>query len=193
MKTTVIVGNRLDSPSKRIAWYGLADSALANVGKPFFIPDFDDRFEAIIAPAVRISRLGKSVGAKFAQRYFSEVAPSIHFRATNLREHLLQEGLPADMAQSFDRSLIMGRFIDWNALCSMAPLRLVKNGETVAEWSPSDFSISADEALEMTSAYNTVKTGDLLIPGLSKPVDVTPGDRIELTLAEERLLLVAIK
>ena len=193
MKTAVIEGNRKDDGAVRAAWYFIADSALANAGKPFFLPDFADSFEAVLAPAIRISRLGKSVAAKFADRYFSEILPAVHFRAPALRRQLLERNLPCDMALSFDRSMIMGQPLDYEAFRAFLPLRLVNNGEAVAEWSLSDFSLSPEEALEAVSAANTVKTGDLIVPGLSKPVVVRQGDRLEIMLGETRQLLVAIK
>ncbi|MEZ3549303.1 MAG: hypothetical protein K1W02_01005 [Muribaculaceae bacterium] len=192
MKAIIATGNRIDS-SKGLSWYFIADSCMANAGKPFFIPDFADSFDAVIAPVVRISRLGKSIASKFAPRYYQEIAPAIHFQATDLYDSLLQEGRSPDMALNFDRSIIIGNFMKAEDFLSSAPLELVKNGETVAEWTPSMFSSGIDDVIEAVSATNTLKTGDLIVPGISVPTVIAPGDRIELRLNGEKLLLVAIK
>ena len=63
----------------------------------------------------------------------------------------------------------------------------------MAEWTPSMFSSGIDDVIEAVSATNTLKTGDLIVPGISVPTVIAPGDRIELRLNGEKLLLVAIK
>lgn len=193
MKTIVASGNRINSPSWETSWYFLADSALANAGKPFFIPDFADSFEAFLAPVVKISKLGKSIAGKYAPRYYSEMAPAIHFRASALRDKLISQGLSPDMAQSFDRSMIIGKFMPAEDFRNASPLRLVKNGETVAIWQESFFPESIDRIIEHVSYANTMKTGDLVAPGLSEATGIIPGDRLNIMLGEESVLLVAIK
>lgn len=193
MKTIILEGNRLPLTAPRLSWYFLSDSAPANAGKPFFIPDFADRFEALIAPVLRISRLGKSIGARFASRYYSEIAPAIHFRAPGLRSELQAAGMASDMAQSFDRSLIIGQFMPMERFLENPRIKLLKNGEPAAEWKLSDFSTSVSEAIAEISVSNTMKTGDLVVPGLSAPVGIEPGDRLSLMLEGERELLVAVR
>ena len=116
MKTVIIESNN------PLSWYFIADSALINAGKPFFIPEFADEFEAFLAPVVRISRIGKSIASRFAGRYYEEIAPAIHFRASALRRQLLEAGLPADPSHSFDRSMTVGSFIPAEKMLSGAPL-----------------------------------------------------------------------
>ncbi len=192
MKTAIIEGNLSGNPSSQTAWYFLADSALTNAGKPFFIPEFAESFEVCLAPLVRISRLGKSIAPKFAPRYYSEIAPAVHFRAPELRARLLKEGLPQDMAYSFDRSLIYGSFKEAETI-ERDGIKMLKNGVVVAERLPGSTLEAAAHALEAVSAFNTMKTGDLIVPGLSEGVRIEQDDRIELLSGNERLLLVAIR
>ena len=62
------------------------ESALIREGKPFFIPDFADRFDYETEIVVRINRLGKDIAERFAYRYYDEVTVGIDFTARDLQE-----------------------------------------------------------------------------------------------------------
>ena len=51
----------------------LADSALQKTGKPFFVPDFADRFVGSTHVCAHISRLGKNIAKRFSERYYEQV------------------------------------------------------------------------------------------------------------------------
>lgn len=193
MKTIVLEKNRLDESDCRISWHFIPDSALANAGKPFFIPEFAEEFEAVIAPVFRISRLGKSIGARFAPRYCHEMAPAVHFRAPHLCDSLLSAHRNPDMAYGFDRSLIVGRFMELDDICEPPVLTMTADGMPVAEWRAGDFRLSPAQAIEAVSAANTLKTGDLIVSGMSQPVAIAIGERLEIKKGEESLLRIAIR
>lgn len=174
------------------SWFFIPDSALTNAGKPFFIPEFADVFETVLAPAVRLNRLGKSISSKFASRYYAEIAPAIHFRAPDLYESLYQRGASPDAARSFDRSLIAGDFFHFdNDIDSV--FSLVRNGSIISSISITDILNAMPSFLEAVSAANTVKMGDIFIPLFSEGVRINIGDVIDVLLNEVRLLSVAIK
>lgn len=50
----------------------LADSAMGRNRQPWFVPEFGSGWRWHVAPAVRISRLGKGIRPEFADRYVSE-------------------------------------------------------------------------------------------------------------------------
>ncbi len=193
MKTIVIESNRHDAHDEMTSWYFIPDSALANAGKPFFIPDFADCFEAHVAPVLRISRLGKSIGARFAGRYCTEMAPAVHFRAPRLRDALLAAHHAPDMACSFDRSLIVGAFREIEDPDLIPEITMLANGKTAACWSRDQLRIPPSQTIEMVSANNTLKTGDFIIPALSSPVAIKIGDRLEIACGTESLLWIAIR
>lgn len=193
MKTFVFDNNYNQSPQSHISsWYFLADSSLTNGGKPFFIPDFANEFEAIPVVALRINRLGKSIAPKFAGRYYCEFATAIHFRAKDLMETLVGRRLSADMATSFDRSLIMGEWLP-------APLEddikvvMSKNGFPVSEFDSKRLTLSIKETVSEASRSNTLKMGDLIIPGLSEGVGIAINDVLELSFVDAPTLTVQIK
>lgn len=193
MKTFIIERNYLNDNGIEPAWYFLPDSALCNAGKPFFIPEFAEETEAFVVPVLRISRLGKSIASRFAERYFTEVAPAIHFRAPKLRKQLLDQGLPPDMAQSFDRSLIIGDFYPLSKIISDTPLTLLLNDSPEDEWKQDNLTYSIGDILSRVSAFNTMKMGDYLIPSLSKGVRIKIGDKLEVKSGDDSLLTVLIK
>lgn len=188
----------IKASAKPLSWCFIPDSALVNAGKPFFIPEFADEFEAILVAVVRISRIGKSIGARFAERYYSEIAPGIHFRSPKLFHSLMDAGLPPDPSYSFDRSLTVGSFIEAKDLFEEAPLEmeLVKPDgcvEKVSLPSPDTWQSSISEFLEAVSNSNTVKMGDFLIPLLTKPLKISIGDTLHVRRGEEILLTIHIK
>lgn len=97
------------SEGKPKSWFFLADSALSNAGKPFFLPD--QKVSAALAIAFRFARLGKTIAPKFAARYIDTWAPAINFRLESLYNLLDEASLPTDPAVSFDKSLFYGDFI----------------------------------------------------------------------------------
>ena len=193
MKTFVFDHNyNPSSEQEHTSWYFLADSALTNAGKPFFIPDFAADFEAIPTIAIKINRLGKSVSPQFGSRYYSEYAPAIHFRAKDLMGSLLGQHLPADRAYSFDRSFIMADFMPFPSSGEVA-LTMCCNGKATVSFNSSELSTPIDEAIAKASYANTLKMGDLIVPGLPIGESIAIGDLIELSSGGETLLTVQIK
>ncbi len=181
MKTIIMAANVAGaSQSNARAWYFLPDSAISNAGKPFFIPETDTVAEAVLAPVIKINRLGKTIATRFGHRYYSELAPAIHFRLPEVRRRLLEEGLPADMAYSFDRSLIIGDFLPFNP---EEKLTMTLNGAECALWKADDAPLSIDEALAAVSSSNTMKMGDIFAPIVSQGVKVEIGDTLEVFLS----------
>lgn len=200
MKTFVIDGNHTTGASRPapdpdfpVAWYFIPDSAIANAGKPFFIPEFASAIEAVPVVALRIDRLGKTIAPRFASRYFSEMAVGVHFRAPLLRKTLAEKGLPQDMAYSFDRSLILSPLMPKEKLLEGDSVRMLADGEEVAGWDADRLLSPIPEVLKEVSAANTLKMGDLVVPSAPAGHAVGIGSIIEIMLAQECLLRVEIK
>jgi len=193
MKTFIIENNLYCGQEGKPVWSFLPDSALCNAGKPFFIPENTDSIRAFISPIIKISRLGKSIAPRFSKRYYSEAAPAIHFRDMEKRDFLIKHGLPADMSQAFDRSMILGNFENADLILEETPLSLYKNNEKVDEWKIDNLNTTVDGLFPEISASNTLKMGDYLIPALSLGVDVKIDDNLELRLGDRTLLVVPIK
>ena len=87
------------------------ESAIIREGKPFFVPDFAERFDYETELVVRISKLAKNVSERFAHRYYDEVTVGIDFTARDLQARLRKEGLPWDICKGFDGAAGLGQFI----------------------------------------------------------------------------------
>lgn len=193
MKTFVFDNNyNLDRVPEVVSWYFLADSALTNCGKPFFIPDFAREFVAIPVIAIKINRLGKSVAPKFSERYFTEYAPAIHFHAKDLLARLKEKNLSADRAVSFDRSFIMGEFLPFPTE-NRVILKMGKNGKTVGEFDTDKLTLPIDEVLAHASYADTLKMGDLIVPALPKGVQIGIGDLVELKALDGDVPLLSVQ
>lgn len=182
----------VQTPHTPRSWYFVADSSLVNTGKPFFIPEFADETEAFLMPVIRINRIGKSIGSRFASRYYSEMAMGVHFRASALRRELISKGLPPDAAHSFDRSMTVGEFLPAEEMLDKV-VSLKVNGEVRAEWRDSGFVTSAGDFLEAVSRSNTVKMGDYIIPELCGPVPVRIGDLLTVETPGNTLFEIHIR
>lgn len=189
MKAAIVFPANSSVPA---TWCNIADSALANAGKPFFIPSFADKFVASPVVAVKINRLGKSIESRFAERYYSEIAPAVHFHAPDLFKRLCSEFLPPDMAYSFDRSLILGKFIPAEEFFQNPPVALL-NGDRLPIRDTGTLRKIISNSIEALSCSNTVKTGDLIIPSPEVNAEIKIGDFISIERGENRLLGISIK
>ena len=83
------------------------DSSMLVNRKPFFIPDWSEDVRVTPCVVLRVSRLGKNIGAKFAMRYYDAVAPAFNIHAADI----LAQG-DWVKAWGFDYALPLGSFID---------------------------------------------------------------------------------
>ena len=167
-----------------------ADSSLLKDGKPFFLPDFLTDVCASAAVVVRLNRLGKSVPARFASRYYAEATVGVDLFARGDAGQLSSQGLPWDLAVGFDGSAVVGRFVP------VAPVgeknlafELRINGQVVQSGSTDRLITGVDEGISFLSRYYILKTGDLVYtgsPGVPAPLRI--GDRLEGYLDGEKLL-----
>jgi len=151
-----------------------ADSALLKDGKPFFIPDFMGRIDYEAELVVRICRLGKSIPARFAHRYYDAVTVGVDFTARDVQKEAKDLGRPWTIAKGFDGSAVIGEWIDIEKFYDIQAIHfhLDVNGKTVQEGCTSDMLFKVDELIEYISRYFTLKTGDILYTGT--PVGVGP-------------------
>lgn len=124
-----------------------ADSCLLNGGKPFFMPDTGKDFRARRCVVLRVSRLGKEIQAKFADRYYDAWAPGLDIIAYDLLEQARAERRSWTEAVAFDYSLPLGEWIPTSNTASdlTFPLCLTK-----------------EEAIERASRLMTIRQGDLI-------------------------------
>ena len=123
------------------------DSCLLNGRKPFFIPDWTNEVGVTECMILRVSRLGKNIALRFADRYYDAVAPGADFIALDKKRELQAAGRPWTEALAFDYSLAIGEWTDKGE-------RLKVKGES--------YLLSPEEAIVKASQLMTIRQGDLL-------------------------------
>ena len=73
------------------------DSAILRNRRPFFLPDHLGRVDYETELVVRINRLGKSISARFADRYIDAVTLGIDFTARDMQNEFRSKGLPWEL------------------------------------------------------------------------------------------------
>ena len=116
------------------------DSSLLVNRKPFFIPDWSRDVRMTPCVVLRVSRMGKNIGLKFASRYFDAVALGLNIFAADYMSL-------GDWTRgyAFDFSLPIGQWID------------------IEENPWRDLVIEMDEAIEKASEVMTIRQGDLIV------------------------------
>ena len=142
------------------------DSAISKNGKHFYLPDFMGRIDYEAEIVVRINKLGKSIPARFAHRYYDAITVGIDFTARDMQRRLIAAGEPWDMSKGFDGSAVLGEFrpverYDINDI----DFSLTINDEVVQSANSSQMLFPVDEVIAYVSRFCTLKTGDLIFTG----------------------------
>ncbi len=157
------------------------DSCLLNGRKPLFIPDWTE--EPVYTPCMilRISRLGKEIAARFADRYYDAIAPGLDFTAEDLLRKAQVEGGSWTEAIAFDFSLAIG---EWGE----------KEGWQIDEWRETEWLMTPEEAIERASRVMTIRQGDLIyIQAKQAPQRIEREQVIRATQQGEEKLYCKIK
>jgi 2-keto-4-pentenoate hydratase/2-oxohepta-3-ene-1,7-dioic acid hydratase in catechol pathway len=133
----IICFSKIDGELKMVL---KGDSSLLNNQKPFFIPDWSEDVRMTPCIAIRVSRMGKNIGARFAGRYFDAIALALNIHAA---DYLVKGDWTR--AWAFDFSLPIGPWMEIEA----------------NPWQ--DLVISVEDAIEMASQTMTIRQGDLLV------------------------------
>ena len=142
------------------------DSAIIKNGKHFYVPDFLGRVDYEAEIVVRINKLGKSIPARFAHRYYDAITVGIDFTARDWQRALIAAGEPWDMSKGFDGSAVLGDFRPVEQFdINNVDFSLTINDEIAQEGNTSQMYFSVDEIIAYVSRFCTLKTGDLIFTG----------------------------
>ena len=142
------------------------DSAIIKNGKHFYVPDFLGRVDYEAEIVVRINKLGKSIPARFAHRYYDAITVGIDFTARDWQRRLIDAGEPWDMSKGFDGSAVLGDFRPIERYdINNVDFSLTINDELAQEGNTSQMFFAVDEIIEYVSRFCTLKTGDLIFTG----------------------------
>ena len=172
------------------------DSAILKNNKPFFLPDFSEDIHYEVEVVLKISKLGKGISSKYAQRYFDEVTLGIDITARDLQNRLKVSGFPWELSKCFDGAAPLGKFIPIASIEDLRKFdfRLEINNKVVQMGNTSDLIFGFNEIIEYVSKYFTLKTGDLIFTGTPPGVgQIHKNDNLVAYLGDEPLLDFMIK
>ena len=154
------------------------DSCLLNNRKPMFVPDWTNELGVTECLILRVSRLGKGIALKFADRYYDALAPGADFVAMDLLRVAQTQGKPWTRALDFDYSLAVGTFAEPSAF----------------NIQHSDWVMSPEQAIVEASKVMTIRQGDLIyIQRLGAPRPVQKEEIIRVEINGEEKLYCKIK
>lgn len=172
------------------------DTALLQRGKPFFLPDFSDEVHYETELVVKICRLGKNIGERFAHRYYNEVTIGVDFTARDLQRKQKELGLPWEIAKGFDNSAAIGEFISKEEVSDIQDVNfhLDINDRTVQQGNTKEMIYPVDKIIAYVSRFFTLKIGDLIFTGT--PAGIGPvaiNDHLQGYLEDRKLLDFRVK
>ncbi|SOE19571.1 2-keto-4-pentenoate hydratase/2-oxohepta-3-ene-1,7-dioic acid hydratase (catechol pathway) [Spirosomataceae bacterium TFI 002] len=171
------------------------ETALLRDNAPFYHPDFSQDIHHEVEIVLKISKMGKNIEEKFADKYFEEIGLGIDFTARDLQSNLKAKGLPWDLAKGFNDSAPISNFVPKeNFNLHDLNFSLKKNGELVQEGNTSTMIYNFNYIIHFVSQYFTLKTGDMIFTGTPAGVgQVKIGDQLEGFIEDKQMLNFSIK
>ena len=187
----------LDNPlPERPLFFMKHENCIVRGNKPFYYPDFSSDIHHELELVLKISRVGKNIERKFANRYYDEIGLGIDFTARDLQAEARENGAPWEISKAFDYSAPLSDFLpvsDFKNINNLS-FHLDINGNTVQEGNAGLMIFPVDVQIAYISKFITLKTGDLLFTGT--PAGVGPvkiGDRLEAFLEGEKMMDFHVK
>lgn len=180
--------------SKEPLFFMKPDTALLIRNRPFFIPDFSTEIHPEIQMVVKIHKIGRHIQAKFAHKYYHQIALGIDFSAHDLLNQCKQNGNPWEIAKAFDFSAAISEFVPLIGDVQNKAIEMKLNGELVQEANTEEMIFTVDQIIEHVSKFVTLKIGDLIFTGTpSSAPKINIGDQISGSLDGEELFHFSIK
>ena len=173
------------------------ETSLLRENRPLYYPDFTSRLEYETELVLRISRVGRSIAAKFAPRYYTEIGLGLDMTARDLQKSHRLKGLPWEVAKAFDYSAPISReFIPVSEIPNLNNIEfgLDVNGVTVQCGNSADMIFGFDKLISYISKFITLKIGDLIFTGT--PPGVGPvhiGDKLRAYIGQKTMIDFEIK
>ena len=166
------------------------DSAIIKNGKHFYVPDFLGRVDYEAEIVVRINKLGKSIPARFAHRYYDAITVGIDFTARDMQRAFIEAGAPWELSKGFDGSAVLGEFRPVEQYnINDVPFSLTIDDKVAQSASTAQMLFKVDEIIAYISCFCTLKTGDLIFTGTpagSGPVSI--GTHLRGYIGEDKVL-----
>lgn len=172
------------------------DTALTVRNRPFFLPDFAQRFDYETEILIRICKVGKCIQEKFAHTYYDSVGLGIDFTARDVQQRCRQNGEPWEICKGFDGSAAVSKFVAKEHFPDMLNLdfRLCVNDKVVQQGNTANMIFNFDRIISYVSQFITLKMGDIIFTGTPEGIGpVNINDRLQGFIGDEKFLDFRIK
>ena len=167
-----------DIPQKPV-FFMKPDTALLKENK-FYYPSFTQDLNYECEIVVKISKTGKNIDERFAHKYYNEISLGIDFTARDLQGECKKNGLPWELAKSFDNSApIAEKWLDISKVTLPIHFEFLQNNVLKQTSNSAEMLFSIEQIIAYVSKFITLKTGDLIYTGT--PAGVGPvaiGDKL---------------
>lgn len=167
-----------DIPQKPV-FFMKPDTALLKENK-FYYPSFTQDLHYECEIVVKISKTGKNIDERFAHKYYNEISLGIDFTARDLQSECKKNGLPWELAKSFDNSApIAEKWLDISKVTLPIHFEFLQNNVLKQISNSAEMLFSIEQIIAYVSKFITLKTGDLIYTGT--PAGVGPvaiGDKL---------------
>jgi 2-keto-4-pentenoate hydratase/2-oxohepta-3-ene-1,7-dioic acid hydratase in catechol pathway len=171
-------------------------SALLQPHTPFYYPEFTNELHYECELVLRISKNGKYIQEKFANKYYDAITTGIDFTARDIQDELKKKGLPWEKAKAWDNSAVVGKWILLDNIKNKKEINfeLHKNKELVQKANSKEMLFDFDYIISYISNFFSINIGDLVFTGTPKGVgEMVVGDEIEGFMDGESLLTLDVK
>lgn len=171
-------------------------SALLQSHTPFYYPEFTNELHYECELVIRISKNGKYIQERFANKYYDALTVGIDFTARDVQNELKAKGLPWEKAKAWDNSAVIGKWIPMQQVKNKKDINFsfYKNKEKVQEGNSSLMMHSFDSLLAHISNYFSLNIGDMIFTGTPAGVgECVVGDELEGFYEDQSLFQMEIK
>jgi 2-keto-4-pentenoate hydratase/2-oxohepta-3-ene-1,7-dioic acid hydratase in catechol pathway len=171
-------------------------SALLQPHTPFYYPEFTNELHYECELVLRISKNGKYIQEKFANKYYDAISVGIDFTARDIQAELKKKGLPWEKAKAWDNSAVVGKWVPFASLKDKHNVNfaMYKNKELVQQGSSTDMLFPFDEIVSYISNFFSINIGDLIFTGTPAGVgEAVVGDELEGFMDEQSLFALEVK
>ncbi|MCX6318561.1 MAG: fumarylacetoacetate hydrolase family protein [Bacteroidetes bacterium] len=171
-------------------------SALLQPHTPFYYPEFTNELHYECELVIRISKNGKYIQEKFANKYYDAITTGIDFTARDIQNELKAKGLPWEKAKAWDNSAVIGKWLPLTGIKNKRDINfcMYKNKELVQQSNSSLMLHGFDEIVSYISNFFSVNIGDVIFTGTPAGVgEVVVGDELEGFIEDESLFALEVK
>jgi 2-keto-4-pentenoate hydratase/2-oxohepta-3-ene-1,7-dioic acid hydratase in catechol pathway len=145
---------------------------------------------------LRISKNGKYLQERNANKYYDAISVGIDFTARDIQSELKKKGLPWEKAKAWDNSAVLGKWQTIGEGFKRDDIRfsMKKNGEFVQQGHTADMIHNFDKIVSHVSQYFSLNIGDVIFTGTPKGVgECVVGDELEGFLGDESMFKLMIQ